>query len=70
MDKFERLVGIVTCNDGDIGAWLVQEGHAVAAYSNRYKLVGREAREAKRGMWAHAQNFDPRAHRHWEQKES
>ena len=50
----------------DVGEWLVQEGHAIAAYSDRYIHVEREAREAKRGMWAHAHNFDPRAHRHRE----
>ncbi len=70
VDKFGRLLGTVTCNGRDIGEWLVREGHAVAAYSERYKHVEREAREAKRGMWAHAHNFDPRAHRHWEQKEN
>ena len=63
-DKFGRLLGTVTCEDRDIGEWLVREGHATAAYSDRYLRVEREAREAKRGMWAHAHNFDPRAHRH------
>ncbi|MDE0226345.1 MAG: thermonuclease family protein, partial [Gammaproteobacteria bacterium] len=63
-DKFGRLVGTVTCEGRDVGEWLVQEGHAIAAYSWRYKRVEREARRAKRGMWAHAHNFDPRSHRH------
>ena len=63
-DKFGRLLGTVTYNGRDIGEWLVREGHAIAAYSDRYVHVEREAREAKRGMWAHAHNFDPRAHRH------
>ena len=63
-DKFGRLLGTVTYNGRDIGEWLVREGHAIAAYSDRYVYVEREAREAKRGMWAHAHNFDPRAHRH------
>ena len=63
-DKFGRLLGSVTYEGGDIGEWLVREGHAIAAYSDRYIHVEREAREAKRGMWAHAHNFDPRAHRH------
>ncbi len=67
VDKFGRLLGTVTCNGRDIGEWLVREGHAIAAYGDRYKHVEREAREAKRGMWAHAHNFDPRAHRHREQ---
>ena len=62
-DKFGRLLGTVTCNGGDVGEWLVREGHAIAAYDGRYKHVEREARKAKRGMWGHAHNFDPRAHR-------
>ena len=66
VDKFGRLLGTVTYEGRDIGEWLVQEGHAIAAYSDRYRHVEREAREAKRGMWAHAHNFDPRAHRHRE----
>ena len=70
VDKFGRLIGTVTCNGRDIGEWLVREGHAIAAYSDRYKHVEREAREAKRGMWAHAHNFDPRAHRHRDQREN
>ena len=63
-DKFGRLLGSVICEGRDIGEWLVREGHAIAAYSDRYTHIEREAREAKRGMWAHAHNFDPRAHRH------
>ena len=68
VDKFGRLLGTVTHKGRDIGEWLVREGHAIAAYSDRYKHFEREAREAKRGMWAHAHNFDPRAHRHREQR--
>ncbi|MCY3819473.1 MAG: thermonuclease family protein [Gammaproteobacteria bacterium] len=50
-DRFGRLPGTVTCGGRDIGKWLVQEGHAIAAYGDRYLNVEREAREAKRGMW-------------------
>ena len=63
-DKFGRLLGSVTCGGRDVGEWLVRQGHAIAAYSDRYKHVEREAKEAKRGMWGHATNIDPRAHRH------
>ena len=66
VDKFGRLLGTVTYKSRDIGEWLVWEGHSIAAYSDRYIHVEREAREAKRGTWAHAHNFDPRAHRHRE----
>ena len=51
VDKFGRLLGTVTYKGRDIGEWLVREGHAIAAYSDRYILVEREAREATRGMW-------------------
>ncbi len=63
-DKYGRLLGTVTYEGGDIGEWLVREGHAIAAYGKRYRHVEREARKAKRGMWAHAHNIDPRAYRH------
>ena len=66
VDKFGRLVGTVTCKGRDIGEWLVREGHAIAAYDDRYRNVEREARKAQRGMWAHAHNFEPRSHRHRE----
>ena len=66
VDKFGRIVGTVTCEGRDIGEWMVREGLAIAAYHDRYRQLERGAREAKRGMWAHAHNFDPRAHRHRE----
>ena len=63
-DKFGRAVGVVTCNGKDVGEWLVREGHAIAAYGDRFKHVEREAQQAKRGMWGHAFNIDPRRWRH------
>ena len=62
-DKYGRAVGTVTSDGRDIGEWLVREGHAIAAYSDRYTHVEREARDAGRGMWGHAVNIDPRAWR-------
>ena len=64
VDGSGRLVGTVTCEGRDIGEWLVLEGHAVVAHDGRYGHVQREAREAKRGMWAHSRNFDPGPHRY------
>ena len=69
IDKFGRMIGTVLHDGRDIGYWLVREGHAIAAYDARYKRVEQEARLAKRGMWAHAHNFDPRAHRHRKPRE-
>ena len=63
-DKFGRALGVVSCNGKDIGEWLVREGHAIAAYGDRYKHVEQEARAAKRGMWGHAVSIDPRRWRH------
>ena len=63
-DKFGRAVGIVTCDGRDVGEWLVREGHAIAAYGDRYKSVERQARRDGRGMWSHAVNIDPRRWRH------
>ncbi len=59
-DKYGRLVGTVTHNDEDIGAWLVRNGHAIAAYDERYKNIEQEARRAKCGLWSHDVTFDPR----------
>jgi len=69
-DRYGRLLGTVVFEGEDIGEWLVREGHAIAAYSDRYVQVEREAREAKRGLWAHAYNFDPRNHRNWKKNTS
>ena len=63
-DQYGRALGTVTCKGKDVGEWLVREGHAIAAYSDRYKHIEREARSEKRGMWGHAANIDPRAWRH------
>ncbi|MDE0371567.1 MAG: thermonuclease family protein [Rhodospirillales bacterium] len=63
-DKFGRAVGTIACNGMDVGEWLVREGHAIAAYSDRYKQVEQEARRARRGMWGYAVNIDPRRWRH------
>ena len=62
-DRFGRLVGTVTREGRDIGEWLVREGHAIAAHDERYNHAELAARRAKHGMWEHAHNFDPRAHR-------
>ena len=59
-DQYDRLVGKVTFDDKDVGEWLVRNGHAVAAYGDRYKEVEREARREKRGMWGHAVVWHPK----------
>lgn len=66
-DRFGRTVGTVTCEGRDIGEWLVSEGHAIAAHGDRYMASEAEARNARRGMWAHKHNIDPRRWR-WGRK--
>ncbi len=68
VDKYERAVGIVTCDGRDVGDWLVRNGHAIAAYGDRYEAAEWEARAAGRGMWGCAIAYDPRAWRHGEKK--
>ena len=63
-DKFGRAIGIVTYDNMDVGEWLVREGHARAMYDDRFKHIEQEARNARRGMWRHATNIDPRKWRH------
>ena len=62
-DKYGRVLGTVLYEDKDVGEWLVRKGYAIAAYGEQYKHVEREARRARRGMWAHAEVYDPRAWR-------
>ena len=63
-DRYGRALGTVTQDGRDIGEWLVRHGHAVAAYSDRYKEAERHAKTAGRGMWGYAKCFDPRFWRH------
>ena len=59
-DRYERVLGTVTCNGKDVGEWLVRNGHAIAAYGERYRQVELDAQRAQRGMWGHAARYDPR----------
>ena len=58
-DQYDRVIGTVTCDDRDVGEWLVRNGHAVAAYGDRYKQVETEARREQRGLWSHTVNWNP-----------
>ena len=63
-DRYGRALGTVTQDGRDIGEWLVRQGHAVAAYSDRYKDAEEHAKREARGMWGYAKCFDPRFWRH------
>jgi endonuclease YncB( thermonuclease family) len=54
-DRYERDVATCTANGRDLGDAMVRAGHAVdyARHSGgRYETAEREARAAKRGIWA------------------
>ena len=59
-DKYDRVLGIVTCDGRDIGEWLVWNGYAIAAFGERYRRLELDAQRAQRGMWAHAAQYNPR----------
>jgi hypothetical protein len=54
VDDYERVVAVCRVGSTDLGAALVRAGFAVAyrRYSNDYVDEEREARTAKRGVWA------------------
>ena len=62
-DKYGRVLGEVFCNGEDIGAWLVSNGNAIAAYSDKYKHLQRKAARNRRGMWGFKKFHDPRSWR-------
>ena len=66
-DQYGRVLGRVTCDGKDVGAWLVRNGHAVAAYGDRYKDIENEARREGRGLWSHDVAFDPR---YWRRRQA
>ncbi|MGH6770325.1 MAG: thermonuclease family protein [Xanthobacteraceae bacterium] len=52
-DRYDREVAVCTVDGRDLAEALVRGGHALGyARSNRYAAAEREAREARRGLWA------------------
>ena len=47
-----RAVGQCFANGVDLGDWLVSRGYAVPAYTTQYTNAGREACDARLGLWA------------------
>jgi micrococcal nuclease len=68
-DDYHRAIGSLTLNDEDIGAWMVREGHAWSYRYRRspgpYAEQERQARAARRGLFAEAAAMEPRAFRKW-----
>ena len=55
VDQYNRDVAVCTVDDADLGEAMVRAGHALdyARHSRgRYAAAEREARDARRGLWA------------------
>ena len=54
VDRYQRVVAVCSVAGEDLGAWMVRQAWALAfrRYSLDYLDDEREAREARRGMWA------------------
>jgi endonuclease YncB( thermonuclease family) len=66
-DKYGRTIGKVTLGGQDVGAWLVENGHAWSYHSARsaglYRLQEASARQARRGLWASGSPVEPKVFR-------
>jgi endonuclease YncB( thermonuclease family) len=52
-DRYHRVLATCALPDGsDVNAWMVQQGWALAYYSDAYRPQEAEAQAAKRGIWA------------------
>jgi endonuclease YncB( thermonuclease family) len=52
-DRYRRVLAVCALPDGsDVNAWMVQQGWALAYYSDVYRPQEAEAQAAKRGIWA------------------
>lgn len=53
-DQYHRVIAVCWVGDVEVNRWMVTQGHAVAflKYSHDYVDAEREARNAKRGIWA------------------
>ena len=64
-DKYGRLLAYVYCDDVFVNAELIRQGHGSVMivspntrYAERFLKLEREAREAKRGLWAEQGTMD------------
>jgi micrococcal nuclease len=66
-DDYGRLIAHVRMDGDDLGAWMVEQGHAWSYHYRNdpgpYAAQERSARKAKRGLWAAANVVDPREFR-------
>lgn len=63
-DDFGRLIAQVRMDGDDLGAWVVEQGHAWSQHYRSdpgpYAAQERSARAAKRGLWSAAAATEPR----------
>ncbi|WP_083947511.1 thermonuclease family protein [Phaeovulum vinaykumarii] len=54
LDRFGRSIARCFLRGGDLGAWMVEAGWAVAShrYGNDYVRAEERAQAARRGIWA------------------
>jgi len=66
-DDYGRGLVVLRLQDEDIGAWLVAQGHAWSygwrAHAGAYAAQERQARSARRGLFADARAIEPRVFR-------
>jgi endonuclease YncB( thermonuclease family) len=71
-DQYDRLVAVVLLDDGNVNAWMVQQGHAWAyrqyLEDEQYCAWEGAARISRRGLWSQAP-ADWRAPWEWRAKE-
>ena len=67
VDDYQRSLVKVRHRGQDVGAWLVEQGHAwSSSYRGKagpYETIEKKARLARRGLWAHPDAEEPRAFR-------
>jgi micrococcal nuclease len=66
-DKYGRMVAKVSLNGQDVGAWLVENGHAWSYHNKRslgpYGKQETAARQLGRGLWASGSPMEPKLFR-------
>ncbi len=66
-DDYGRLIAHVRMDGDDLGAWMVEQGHAWSYHYRNdpgpYAAQERSARTAKRGLWASGTTVNPREFR-------
>lgn len=63
-DKYDRLIGTVFCKGKDVGEWMVRNGLAVAAYSDKYSNHEHKAKQEKLGIWGNQISYNPKYWKH------